>query len=72
MRVEIEDPAVLPDLLEYLRTHAHVVADQVGPLQLEVSLLGSRNNAARRLELELLVQAWRAARGRATRVTPID
>jgi hypothetical protein len=72
MRIEIEDPTVLPDLLEYLRAHAHVVADRVGPRELEVSLLGSRNSSARRLELELLVQAWHAARGRATRVTPLD
>ena len=39
----------------------HVIADQVGPNEIEVSLLGSMNTAKRRLELDLMLQLWRAA-----------
>ena len=63
MRIELDDPTAVPDLLDFLRRRAHVVADQIGERELEVSLLGSRNTAGRRLELELLVQVWRATSG---------
>ena len=65
MRLEVSDPAVVPSLLEFLRALPHVVVDRVGPRQLEVSQLGSMNADARRLELDLLVRAWRAANAQA-------
>jgi hypothetical protein len=71
MRIEVDDPALVPDLLAFLREHPYVIAEQVGPRELEVSQLGSGNAAARRLELDLLLQAWRAARG-GERVQIID
>ena len=66
MRLEVSDPAVVPSLLEFLRALPHVVVDQVGPRELEVSQLGSMNAEARRLDLDLLLQAWRAAHQDAT------
>jgi hypothetical protein len=38
-----------------------VIADQVGPNEVEVSLLGSMNGPKRRLELDLMLQLWRAS-----------
>ena len=66
MRLEVSDPALLPSLLEYLRALPHVVVERVGPRELEVSQLGSMNLEARRLDLDLLLQAWRAAHANAT------
>jgi hypothetical protein len=71
MRIELDDPTAVPDLLDFLRRRPHVVADQVGERVLEVSLLGSRNLAGRRLELELLVQVWRAASGQRAQIVAI-
>ena len=71
MRIEVDDPALVPDLLAFLRERPYVIAEQVGPRELEVSQLGSGNAEARRLELDLLLQAWRAARG-GERVQIID
>ena len=51
MRIELDDPTAVPDLLDFLRRRPHVVAEQVGERELEVSLLGSRHSAGRRLEL---------------------
>jgi hypothetical protein len=36
-----------------------VIADQIGPNEVEVSLLGSMNSPKRRLELDLMLQLWR-------------
>ena len=56
MRIQVSHPELVPSLVEFL-----VIVDQVGPRELEVSQLGSMNSDARRLDLDLLLQAWRAA-----------
>jgi hypothetical protein len=71
MRIELDDPTAVTDLLDFLRLRPHVVAEQVGERELEVSLLGSRHSAGRRLELELLVQVWRASTGRRAQIVAI-
>jgi hypothetical protein len=71
MRIELDDPTAVSDLLAFLRRKPHVVADRVGERELEVSLLGSRNRASRRLELELLVQVWHAASGHSAQIVSI-
>jgi len=44
------------------RAAAHVDAqDRLGPVEVEVSQLGSMNAAARRLELDRLLEVWRAS-----------
>lgn len=45
----------------FLREHVHVTAEQVGVAEIEVSQLGSLNAGGRRLELDLMLQVWRAA-----------
>jgi hypothetical protein len=61
MRVEINDPELVPSLLAFLRERVHLNADRLGPLEVEVSQLGSMNIEARRVELDLLLQVWRAS-----------
>lgn len=65
MRVEVSEPSLVQSMLAYLRERIYVTAEQVGPRQVEVSLLGSKNIAARRLELDLMLQAWLAAHAQA-------
>ncbi len=60
MRVHLSDPQLVPSLLAFLHERVHVMAEQVGPQEIEVSQLGSANAARRRLEVDLLLQLWRA------------
>ena len=64
MKIQLDDPHLVPNLLAFLREHVHVVADQVGPRVVEASLLGSKNSSERRLELDLMLQVWRATHDR--------
>jgi hypothetical protein len=61
MRVRVSDPELVPSLLSFLRARVHVTAEQVGILEVEISQLGSMNADARRLELDLMLQLWRAS-----------
>lgn len=61
MRVSVNDPELVPSLLSFLRARVHVTAEQVGVMEVEISQLGSMNASARRLELDLLLQLWRAS-----------
>ena len=62
MRLRLSNPALIPDLVEFLRSRADVVAEEVSDDEVEVSLLGSYNSDAMRLELYLRVRAWEAGR----------
>ena len=62
MRLRLGNPALIPDLVEFLRSRADVVAEEVSDDEVEVSLLGSYNSDAMRLELYLRVLAWEAGR----------
>ena len=62
MRLRVSNPALLPDLLEFLRSGVDVVAEEVGDDEVDVSLVGSYNSDALRMELELRVRAWEAGR----------
>jgi hypothetical protein len=64
MRIHTSDPQLVPSLLAFLRERAHVVAEQIGPLEIEVSQLGSMSASERRLELDLMLQVWRASHER--------
>ena len=69
MRIHVSDRELVASLLAFLRERVHVVAEQVAPNEIEVSLLGSKSARERRLELDLLLQAWRASHEQAeTRV----
>ena len=64
MRVRVEDPALLPDLMADLLRRVDAVVTQTGDQELEVSLLGSRAMDPELVELRKRVRAW--GRGRAT------
>ena len=59
MRVSVNDPRFVPSLLTFLRRRVHLTAEQTGPVEVEVSQLGSMNADARRLELDVLLRHWR-------------
>lgn len=61
MRVQVSDPELVSSLLDFLGTRVHLTSEQVGPAEVEVSQLGSMNAEARRLELDVLLQRWRAS-----------
>jgi hypothetical protein len=60
MRVRIESTELLDELMAFLGETADAVVEPVSPDELEVSLLGSRNIDAMRMELYLRVRAWEA------------
>ena len=61
MRIEINDPELVPSLLAFLRERVDLNVDRLGPFEIEVSQLGSMNAAARRAELDRLLEVWRAS-----------
>ena len=72
MRIRVTDPALLPDLLEFLRSRIDAVATPVADDEIEVSLLGSFNRDAMRMELYLRVRAWEAGRRASGLVELVD
>ena len=64
MRIHVSDPDLVPSLLAFLLEHVHVTAERVGVVEIEVSQLGSLNAEGRRLELDLMLQVWRASHER--------
>jgi hypothetical protein len=59
MRIRINDPELLPDLVTELTARVDVIATRVGPCDVEVSLLGSRTAPYHRRELERRLEQWR-------------
>jgi hypothetical protein len=62
MRLRLDDPALVPELLAFLQSTPDVVAEVVTENEIEVSLLGSFAHDAMRLDLDLRLRAWEAAR----------
>jgi hypothetical protein len=62
MRLRVSNPVLIEDLVEFLRSRVDVVAEQVSDDEVEVSLLGSYNSDAIRMELYLRVRAWETGR----------
>jgi hypothetical protein len=60
MRLRVSNPALVPELLEFLHSRLDVVAEQVTVDEVSVSLLGSYALDPMRMELYLLVRAWEA------------
>jgi hypothetical protein len=60
MRLRVSDPALIPELLEFLQSRLDVVAEQVKENEVSVSLLGSYAPDPMRMELYLRVRAWEA------------
>jgi hypothetical protein len=62
MRIHLQDPALAPDLIDFLRSRIDAVVGQVEADVVEVSLLGSLAADAMRLELGLRLRAWESGR----------
>ncbi len=62
MRLCVGNPALIPDLLEFLRSRVDVVAEEVSDDEVEVSLVGSYNSDAMHMELYLRIRAWEGGR----------
>lgn len=58
MKIRVDDPALLPDLMADLLRCVDTVVTQIASDELEVSLLGSRCNEADVAELEARLRAW--------------
>jgi len=61
MRVRISESAAVADLVEFLTARADALVEQIRADEVEVSLLGSYNADAMRMQLYLLIRAWEAA-----------
>jgi hypothetical protein len=60
MKILLSDAALLGELIAYLEGEGCIV-QQVGPNLVEVSRLSSVRHDHARMELDLYLQAWRAA-----------
>lgn len=61
MRIRISSADLLDELLEFLRAEPGAVVEQVSETEVEVSLLGSYQEDALRMELYLRLRAWEVA-----------
>ena len=61
MKILLSDAAFLNELVAYLVREGCIV-EQIGPNLVEVSRLSSVRHDQARLELDLFLEAWRAAR----------
>jgi hypothetical protein len=59
MRVRLSDPALLPDLLGYLRA-AECVVEEVGPDELNVLVPRAPSDEQGRREVDIYLRAWQA------------
>jgi hypothetical protein len=58
VRVKVDDPSQLPDLMEALRAQVDTVVARAGDSEVEVSILGSRSTDANVAELEDRLRRW--------------
>ena len=61
MRVQVSDPRLVDDLLEFLSDRLDAVGERVAIDVIEVSPLGSFNEEAASLALDLQLHAWERA-----------
>jgi len=60
VRVRLSSADLLDELLEFLRAEPGAVVEPVSDDEVEVSLLGSFQQDALRMQLELRLRAWEA------------
>jgi hypothetical protein len=71
MRIRVSDPALLPELVEFLerREYMAAITEQIGDAELIVSLLGSYSADVMQMQLTLIIRAWESGRsGRAVEI----
>jgi hypothetical protein len=61
MRIRLSSADLLDDLLGFLRAEPSAVVEQVSDDEVEVTLLGSYQEAALRMEVFLRLRAWETA-----------
>jgi hypothetical protein len=61
MRVQVSDPNQIDDLVHFLEVSLDAVHDRIAIDEIEVSPLGSLNEHAAALALDLQLRAWEAA-----------
>ena len=59
--ITINDPGLVDNLLDDLRTRGDVLAEEIGPGRVRVSVLGSYSAEGMRIAIYLQVRAWEAA-----------
>ena len=72
MRLRLSNPDLVPELLQFLESRIDVVTKQVSDNEVELSLLGSYNEDAQHMTVDLLVRAWRASRDDNATVELVD
>lgn len=72
MRLRLSNPDLIPELLQFLESRIDVVTKQVSDNEVELSLLGSYNEDAQQMTVDLLVRAWRASRDDKATVELVD
>jgi hypothetical protein len=65
MRIHLRNPSLLPDLVEFLRARFDAVIDEASEDEIEISLLGSWDEDAMRMQIYLQIRAWEVAHGAA-------
>jgi hypothetical protein len=58
MRIRLDDPGLLPELVAYLDRRVHLVVSAESSLEVEVSVLGSFADGGRS-ELDSVLGSWR-------------
>jgi hypothetical protein len=72
MRLRLSNPALIPELLEFLESRVDAVTKRVNENEVELSLLGSYHHEEERMTVELLVRAWESARDAKASVEFVD
>jgi len=62
VRIRLDDPALVPSLLEFLEATVNCVTDQVGEREIEVSLLGSYEPGTHDRTVDVLLRNWEETR----------
>jgi hypothetical protein len=70
LRIRIDDPAALPDLVEELSSRVDAVITKVGDDEVELWLLGSLSVSKDRAEMEERLRTRRAARDTRVWIVP--
>jgi hypothetical protein len=59
--IRLNDPSLVDDLLADLRSRGDILAEEIGPGAIRVSVLGSYSAEGMRVAIYLHVRAWEAA-----------
>jgi hypothetical protein len=72
MRLRLSNPELVPELLEFLESRIDLVTKRASENEVELSLLGSYNEDAAQMTVDLLARAWQASRDDKATVELVD